>query len=123
MGIPDGYGLIAGRSQATAQAALAAAEAAGVDAAEVRTTQGGYIVPDAVLDAYSAAAGGKTTGAAAVPVPAAGGEHANAGPDYFPTSDWKNADIRDWADAHDVDLDGATTKADMLAAIDATSSA
>jgi len=99
--IPDGYGIIAGRSRKNAQAALDAASAAGVDPGEVSAVAEGYLVPQAVLDAYHGAA------SAAV----------NA--EFYPTSDWKNAEIRDWAEAHDVDLDGATTKADMLAAIDA----
>lgn len=50
--IPEGYGLIGGRGLETARAALAAAEEAGVDASEVRTTDGGYLVPEKVLKAY-----------------------------------------------------------------------
>ena len=50
-----GYGMIAGRGQKTALAALAAAEAAGVPVSEVRTEADGYSVPLAVLDAYEAA--------------------------------------------------------------------
>ena len=101
--IPDGYGLIAGRSRATAQAALDAAAAAGVPVSEVRAVQEGYVVPQAVLDAYQ---GVGAEPAATEPIP-----------EQAPTEEWKNADIRDWAQAHDVDLGGATTKADMLAAI------
>jgi hypothetical protein len=100
--IPEGYGIIAGRNRATAQAALAAAEAAGVDVAEVKAVSGGYLVPDAVLDAWHEATDGTAADAEATP-----------------TSDWKNAEIKDWAESHDVDLGDATTKADMLAAIDA----
>jgi hypothetical protein len=113
--IPDGYGVIAGRSRRNAQAALDAAEAAGVGADQVVAVADGYLVPEAVLDAFHAAAGDEKTGAAAVPASDAGGEP----PEFYPTSDWKNADIKDWAEAHSVDLAGATTKADMLAAIDA----
>jgi hypothetical protein len=99
--IPDGYGIIAGRSRKNAQAALDAAKRAGVDASEVKAVPSGYQVPDAVLDAFHGAADTEVAASTS------------------PTSDWKNADIRDWADAHDVDLGDATTKADMLAAIDA----
>lgn len=52
--IPKGYGLISGHSQENAQAALAAAEEAGVDVTEVRTVSDGYIVPEKVLKAYEA---------------------------------------------------------------------
>jgi hypothetical protein len=110
--IPEGYGIIAGRSRKNAQAALDAAAAAGVDPAEVKAVAGGYLVPGAVLTAFHAAAGVDTADAAAVPASDAGGEH-----DESPTSDWKNAEIRAWAEVHDVDLGDATTKADMLEAI------
>lgn len=36
-----------------------------------------------------------------------------------PSEKWKNADIEQWATDHGVNLDGATTKADMLAAVNA----
>jgi len=98
--IPEGYGIIAGRSRKNAQAALAAAAAAGVDPAEVKAVTGGYQVPDAVLAAFHEAIDGTADDAEATP-----------------TSDWKNAEIKDWAAAHEVDLGDATTKADMLAAI------
>jgi hypothetical protein len=95
--IPEGFGIIAGRSRKNAQSALDAAAQAGVDTAQVRAVPEGYLVPDAVLDAW---------------------HEANATvPDDTPTSDWKNADIEAWAKDHDVELGGATTKADMLAAI------
>lgn len=109
--IPEGYGLIAGRSRSNAQAALAAAEKAGVDVHEVTATNEGYVVPLAVLDAYSAAAG-DADAVAAVPAADAGGA---------PTEEWRNADIKQWAEDNSVDLAGATTKADMLAAIAAGS--
>jgi hypothetical protein len=106
--IPEGYGLIAGRNRATAQAALAAAEKAGVDVHEVRSSNEGYIVPAAVLDAYQGVGGDEEAGAAAVPVPGAAD---------VPDESWKNADIEKWAKKHHVDLGEATKKADMLAAI------
>lgn len=116
--IPEGYGLIAGRSRRTAQAALDAAAKAGVDVHEVTAVQEGYVVPLDVLDVYTAAAGGsgasaETEDAAAVP--------ASPGTDA-PTAEWKNADIEKWAKKHQVDLGDATKKADMLAAIDAAGS-
>lgn len=109
-GIPEGYGLIAGRSRATAQAAIAAAIKAGFNPREVTAVKEGYVVPLAVLDTYTGVGDDTETAAAAVPV----ADVADA-----PTSEWKNADIRAWADAHDVDLGDATKKADMLAAIGA----
>jgi hypothetical protein len=100
--IPEGFGIIAGRSRKNAQAALDAAKAAGVDPSEVKAVAGGYQVPDAVLAAFHEAIEGTADDAEATP-----------------TSDWKNAEIKDWAKAHEIDLGDATTKADMLAAIDA----
>lgn len=35
-----------------------------------------------------------------------------------PSEEWKVSELRAWAEAHDVDLDDATKKADILAAID-----
>jgi hypothetical protein len=52
--IPEGYGVIAGRSQENAQKALAAADAAGVDQSLILTVDEGYLAPLAVLDAYDA---------------------------------------------------------------------
>lgn len=98
--IPEGYGIIAGRSRKNAQAALDAAKAAGVDPAEVKAVKEGYQVPDAVLAAFHTATDGTADDAEATP-----------------TSDWKNAEIKDWAHTHEIDLGDATTKADMLAAI------
>jgi hypothetical protein len=112
--IPDGYGVIAGRSRRNAQAALDAAEKAGVAASEVVAVTEGYLVPVSVLDAFHEAHSGgvvsEDQGGDPVPTDV---------DDDTPTSDWKNAEIRDWAEAQGVDLGGATTKADMLAAIDA----
>lgn len=53
--IPKGYGIIAGRSKENAQAALAAADAAKVDQLLVRTVKEGYLVPEAVLQAFEKA--------------------------------------------------------------------
>lgn len=61
-----GYGMIAGRGRETALAALAAAEAVGVPASEVRTEADGYSVPLKVLDAYETAL--KKSAIAAEPV-------------------------------------------------------
>jgi hypothetical protein len=73
---------------------------AGVDPAEVRAVKEGYLVPEAVLDAFHEAIAGTPDDAEATP-----------------TSDWKNAEIEDWAKTHGVDLGEATKKADMLDAI------
>ena len=100
--IPEGYGIIAGRSPSNARAALDAAAKAGVDPAEVKAVKEGYLVPEAVLEAFH----GKSTG---------DDEAVDT-----PTSDWKNAEIKDWAAAHDIDLGDATTKADMLDVIAST---
>ena len=99
-GIPEGYGVIAGRSRANAQAALEAAKTAGVEASEVKAVAGGYLVPDAVLDAFHEAIDGTAADAEATP-----------------TSDWKNTEIEAWAESHGIDLGDATKKADMLDAI------
>ena len=53
--IPEGYGIIAGRSKENAQKALAAADAAKVDQLLVRTVAEGYLVPEAVLVAFEKA--------------------------------------------------------------------
>ena len=45
-----------------------------------------------------------------VPAPAEGG-------DGVPDASWTVAELREYAKANDVDLDGATAKADILAAI------
>ncbi len=37
--------------------------------------------------------------------------------EQLPDESWKNADIEAWAEAHKVDLGGASKKADMLAVI------
>lgn len=52
--IPEGHGLIPGRGTDNAKAAIAAAEAAGVDVGEVRTVEDGYLVPEKVLKQYEA---------------------------------------------------------------------
>ena len=48
------------------------------------------------------------------------GDHLLGGsfPDGDPSDDWKVDELRAWADAHDVDLDDAKKKADILAAIE-----
>lgn len=50
MNIPEGYGLIAGRTQQNAIDALAATEKAGLDPTLVQTVAEGYLVPEAALD-------------------------------------------------------------------------
>lgn len=117
--IPEGHGIIAGRSSANARAALAAAEAAGVDTSEVLAVREGYLVPDAVLDAFHAAAAGEPADVTYIDgsKPETGDDGIPVVEELTPTSDWKNADIEQWASDHGIDLGGATKKADMLAAI------
>jgi hypothetical protein len=145
--IPEGHGIIAGRSGDNARAALAAADAAGVSQSLVLAVDEGYLVPDAVLEAFHAAldddyvapddftvGDGDAPGSATPPedVPPLDGyysdgphepgyagppEDPETAPEGAPTSTWKNADIEAWAEANGVDLGGATKKADMLAAI------
>jgi hypothetical protein len=106
------YTNIDGRSRATAEALLAAAEKVGVHPWEVRTAVRGYIVPDAVAAEYKRMVAGETAPVEETPAegPAVEDE---------PNSTWKNEEIKAWAEAHEVDLGGATKKADMLAAIQA----
>lgn len=147
--IPEGHGIIAGRGYENAVAALKAADDAGVSQSEVLAVDEGYLVPDAVLEAFHSARGTQpepvaqaeegddpAAGSAAAPddIPTLEGyespgpeEGSAALPDDFapdeglpegsPTEAWKNADIKAWAEANDVDLGDATKKADMLAAI------
>jgi hypothetical protein len=105
--IPEGYGIIAGRSSKHSQAAIDGGYAAGAERRLVKAVPEGYLVPDAVLEAYSAGIGEPEAEAEPEAEPT-------------PTSDWKNAEIKEWAEAHDVDLGDATTKADMLDAITAS---
>jgi sialic acid synthase SpsE len=104
--IPEGYGFVAGRSRENAKAILAAAKAAGVDAALVQTTLDGYLAPEAAVRQYE----GKNFEAPDDTEKAVLTEGA-------PDETWKNAAIKDWAEDHGVDLGDATKKADMLAAI------
>ncbi|GAB3166629.1 hypothetical protein GCM10027059_25870 [Myceligenerans halotolerans] len=48
-----------------------------------------------------------------------GGPPAPDYPDGPPAKDWTGANLKAWAKDNDIDLAGATTKADMLAAITA----
>jgi hypothetical protein len=52
------------------------------------------------------------------PAPAPAPQPAPAG---TPNEDWTNAEIKAYADANNIDLDGATKKSDMLAAIEIAS--
>lgn len=42
--------------------------------------------------------------------------------DAFPSDSWNRAQLREYADAHGIDLAGATLKADILAAVTAAPS-
>lgn len=101
------YGFVSPRSTEVAKTLLGLAESLGVEAWEVRATIGGYYVPEKVARKYEETL---------VAQKAAPKEDAE-GPS--PDESWKNADIKEWAEAHEVDLGDATKKADMLAAIQA----
>jgi hypothetical protein len=117
--IPEGFGIIAGRSRVNAQAALDAADTAGVARSQVKAVPEGYLVPDAVLDAWHEAAVAEPADVTYVDgtKPEVGDDGIPIVHELTPTSDWKNAEIKDWAATHEIDLGDATTKADMLAAI------
>ena len=55
------------------------------------------------------------------PMPTAPPAASVEAPSGTPSSDWTNAEIEAYAKANSIDLDGATKKADMLAAIEAAS--
>jgi hypothetical protein len=108
------YVTITGRSRDTAEALLHAASKVNVDRTEVRTGATGYIVPIAVSDYYQKMVRGETEAE-----PEEGPADDTDAPEEYPGESWKNDDIKAWAEAHEVDLGGATKKADMLAAIQA----
>jgi hypothetical protein len=102
------YGFVGPRSSAVASTLLGLAEKAGLEPGVVRTTIGGYYVPVSLAKAYETTLGAKPE------EPVEADEKSD-----FPDDSWKNADIKEWASAHEVDLGEATKKADMLAAIQA----
>lgn len=110
------YVTIPGRSRETAEALLHAAEKVGVNPHLVRTGAVGYIVPVEVSEYYQKMVRGETEPEA---VHEEGIPDDEDAPEEYPSESWKNADIEAWAEAHEVDLGGATKKADMLAAIQA----
>jgi hypothetical protein len=105
------------RSRATAEALLVAADKLGLPRAQVRTSIRGYIVPDAVAAEYRKMLAGETE-----PIEPEVSEPEEVAPlrEGSPDGTWKNEEIKAWAEAHEVDLGGATKKADMLAAVQAT---
>lgn len=113
------YKNINGRSRATAEALLVAATTVGADVHEVRTTIRGYIVPEKVAAEYERMLIGESDPVADDTI----GDESEDGPGPAdggaPEKSWKNDEIKAWAEAHEVDLGGATKKADMLAAIQA----
>jgi len=108
--IPEGYGFVAGRSRENAKAILAAAKAAGVDTSLVQTVLDGYLAPEAAIRQYE----GKNFEA---PAESPEQELPEEGAEDAPNDSWKNAEIKEWAQDHGVDLGDATKKADMLAVI------
>ena len=103
--LPDGYGFVGPRGRKTVQALLDAAVAAGFPTNTVSTRIDGYIAPVEVVKEYEKALGGGDTAEDQGPV--------------APDMGWKVAEIKEWADTHNVDLGDATKKADMLSAISA----
>jgi hypothetical protein len=103
MAMEDGYAAVGPVTPEVAQALLGIAESQGLSPDAIRTSIGGFIVPVDVAKRYE-----ETLGAAP--------EEESEVPDET----WKNADIKAWAEAHEVDLGEATKKADMIAAINAT---
>lgn len=110
MAIEDGYAFVSPGSPEVARALLEAADKAGLDSWVVRTTIGGFYVPEAVAKRYEKFLGAKEEDA---PAPEEVVDEAPAAPD----ESWKVADIRQWAEDNEVDLGGATKKADLLAAV------
>lgn len=107
MAIEEGYAFVGPNSREVAVALLAAAEQVGEGPFVVRSTVGGFYVPENVSRAYEAGLG----------APEADPEVVEVVSD--PDDSWKVADIKEWAAAHEVDLGDATKKADLLAAIQA----
>lgn len=108
MAIEDGYAAVGPVTPEVAQALLDIAESAGLPPDAVRTSIGNFIVPVDIATRYE-----ETLGATAES--AESSEESDA-----PDETWKNDQIKEWAQAHEVDLGDATKKADMLAAIRAT---
>lgn len=100
MAVEDGYGVVGPVTPEVAQALLRIAEQSGLAPDSIRTTIGGFIAPVDVVKRYEEHLGAEPEGQSDVP-----------------DKSWNNAQIKEWAEAHDVDLGDATKKADMLAAI------
>lgn len=110
MSIPDGWTYIEGRDGYRARALLMAADDVGLPQESVQAQRGGYLVPDAVAEAYEK---GQAT-------PVEDEQSTDEPVKVVPDDSWKNADIEAYAADNGIDLGGATKKADMLAAIAAT---
>lgn len=109
MSIPNGFVLIeTPHSRDAARAVLAATEAAKYPPQTVKAVPTGYLIPAGAEDHYVAPQ---------VTAEVAPAEEAQDEPENGPDESWKNADIEAYAADNGVDLDGATKKADMLAAI------
>lgn len=103
--IPDGFVLIeTPHSRDAARAVLAATEKAKHPPQTVKAVPAGYLIPAGAEDHYVAPDGGSA-------------EEAQDASENGPDDSWKNADIEAYAADNGIDLEGATKKADMLAAI------
>lgn len=106
MSVEEGYAFVSPKGAETARRLLEATTALGLDASVVRSTMGGYYVPVAVSKKY------ETDALGAKP-----DEDTDEEKRDLPDDSWKVAEIKEWAQAHEVDLGDATKKADILAAI------
>lgn len=106
--IPEGFELLPGRGRENAKRALALAAERGVDEALVRssTLHNGFLVPLGDEGAADAIVSDGDENAEPVEVEAVALE------------DLTVADLKALAEKHDIDLGGATKKADIIAAIE-----
>lgn len=107
MSIPVGYEKLPGRNQGNARKALDLAVKNGFRSSDVLTVRDGYLIPVQPAEATYVDGTELKKGDDGIPVAEA----------KTPTSDWKNDDIRRFAEDNSIDLGGATKKDDMLAAI------
>jgi len=108
MNIPEGYELIQGRSGENARKALSLAQERGHPVESVRTTTDGYLVLE---DGQSFVEVG---GYLQAEVPQDGADES----DEVTLADHTIPELKDIADKAGIDLEGATLKADIVAAIE-----
>lgn len=111
--VAEGYAVVGPRSAENARTLLALAEGLGLDPGVVRTTIGGYIVPESVGRKYEESLGAPPEENAVETEPEEDEKS------DFPDESWHVNTIKKWAKDHGIDLGDATRKADLLAAIQA----